>query len=453
MIVKSVIAGTVLSLMAGGVVYFGTDVDAGDLTDKVTTKVADVKADISDKVMAGGKNHPHETQIENPEAKTSVHTPSVKTPSGKLIEAKNPTVSYSSGSETKTAEATQDSKVNPTESKPQKKWLNKYLKKDTVDAEVLEKGVSDVDEAKTNVNTETVTKTVVTEEVVTEDIKGPEDTSSVAQDLMASMGLTPESQVDAGSDSATGTFVVEEELTEDVFEAATDETNGKKTTRKMLRDIIKKDRAVVIAEGPDGQAKNIEVKVINGDNGTSTVETETIDMGDGKVMKIIRKTIKSDSAPDGTHDIRIKVFTDKDGKGGLSADDIKVIRSGKNVSIHELLNEAKSKDISATVKVVMEQAEKIEMPELRDRAYLDLVSYGLDHGDYSVATKALKKIEQVELRDTARNRIAVTYAKEGNAEEAFGILDDLEVDALRDVMRLQVIEAMIAPEELPQDMQ
>ena len=36
---------------------------------------------------------------------------------------------------------------------------------------------------------------------------------------------------------------------------------------------------------------------------------------------------------------------------------------------------------------------------------------------------------------------------------AFGILDDLEVDALRDVMRLQVIEAMIAPDELPEDMQ
>jgi len=110
-------------------------------------------------------------------------------------------------------------------------------------------------------------------------------------------------------------------------------------------------------------------------------------------------------------------------------------------------------DISATVKVVMEQAAKIEMPDLRDRAYLDLVSYGLENGDYDVAATALKKIEQVELRDTARNRMAVAYAQDGNAEDAFGILDDLEVDALRDVMRLQVIEAMIAPDALPEDMQ
>jgi len=77
----------------------------------------------------------------------------------------------------------------------------------------------------------------------------------------------------------------------------------------------------------------------------------------------------------------------------------------------------------------------------------------LEHSNYKVASKALTKIEQVELRDTARNRMAVAYAKGGNAEDAFGILEDIEVDALRDVMRLQVIEAMIAPDALPEDMQ
>ena len=60
---------------------------------------------------------------------------------------------------------------------------------------------------------------------------------------------------------------------------------------------------------------------------------------------------------------------------------------------------------------------------------------------------ALSKIEQVELRDTARNRMAVAFAKAGHAKKAFAILEDLEVDALRDVMRLQVIEALIVPEE------
>ena len=467
MIVKSVIAGTVLSLMAGGVVYFGTDIDAGELTDKVAAKAADVKDDISEKIMAGGKEHPHETK------KASIDTPSVKTQSGQLIDPKSPIMDESSSSDEKVADAAQGSELSPEGSKPQKKWLNQYLKKDAPKGEDApeDTDVTDANASGDDVRTETVTtKTVTTEEVVTQDIEAPEDTRSVAQDLMASMGLTPEVASNEGSDSDTGTFFIEDELTEEDIEAAEaegfaervmqteniwteDDTDDKNATRKMLRGLIKKDHATVTAETPNGEPKNIEVKVINGDEGRTTIETETIDMGDGKIVKIVKKTVKTKNKTDDNGDMRIRVFTDKDGKGGLTTDDIEAIKSGNNVSIHKLLKEVKAKDISATVKVVMEQAEKINMPELRDRAYLDLVSYGLDHGDYEVASKALKKIEQVELRDTARNRIAVTYAKDGNAEEAFGILDDLEVDALRDVMRLQVIEAMIAPEELPKDMQ
>ena len=105
-------------------------------------------------------------------------------------------------------------------------------------------------------------------------------------------------------------------------------------------------------------------------------------------------------------------------------------------------------DISKTAQLIMAQAEKINMSELRDRAYLDLVSYALDNGDTQTANLAMAKIEQVELRDTARNRMAVSFAENGQAEKAFAILEDIEVEALRDVMRLQVIEALIAPEIL-----
>ena len=111
-------------------------------------------------------------------------------------------------------------------------------------------------------------------------------------------------------------------------------------------------------------------------------------------------------------------------------------------------------DVSETVKIIMAQAEKINMSELRDRAYLDLVSYALENDDTEAANIAMSKIEQVELRDTARNRMAVNYAENGNAQKAFAILEDIEVDALRDVMRLQVIEALITPEApTPQAMQ
>ena len=442
MLAKSVIAGTVLSLMAGGVVYFGTDVNTASVKETVAQKAAEIKAEVSDKVMAGGEEaHPHSkkaepAKVEKPESSTDIK--SVKTASGKVIEAKKPVISSSSDvddKQVKTAEA------SPSE-KPQKKWLNQYLKKDTP-AEA-----SDTDKAETN--TAMTKSTEVTEDEA--------EQADVAKDLMQSMGLTK----DGASESDTGRFVVEDETkeltekqiqmaeaegfeeraleTENIWvEEKSSEKEPKSSTRKMLHDIIKKDSAP-----SSDKAEKSE----------TTIETETLDMGDGKVMKIVKKTIKTeDSHNTDSKKIHIKVMTDKDGKGSLDADDIKIIRMGEDITIDELMKEAKSKDISGTVKVVMEQAAKIEMPELRDRAYLDLVSYGLKNGNYKVASKALKKIEQVELRDTARNRIAVAHAKDGNAEDAFAILDYIEVEALRDVMRLQVIEAMIAPDALPEDMQ
>ena len=440
MLVKSIIAGTVLSLMAGGIVYFGTDLDTAAVKEKVAEKTAEMKAEISDKVMAGDKKgHPHGKKTAAINTETSVDMPSVKTASGKTIKAKKPTVSYSSGSEDKPSEKTSGKKIKTAEvvspDKSQKKWLNQYLKKD----------------------------------------KAPEEKKSEgAKNLMKSMGLTKE----GNSDSDTGSFVVEnksETLTEEQIEMAetegfearaleteniwveedTSEKRGKKSTRKMLHDIIKKDSAMFIGEDAEGE-KKIEVKVIANEDGETTIETETIDMGDGKMMKIVKKTMTSESHDADGKKMRIKVITNKD---DMKAEDIKMLKelSENDKAIEAFLKPSvlfeDDTDISATVKIVMEQAEKIEMSELRDRAYLDLVSYGIDHGNYDVAAKALTKIEQVELRDTARNRMAVAYAKEGNAEDAFGILEDIEVDALRDVMRLQVIEAMIAPDELPEDMQ
>jgi len=424
MVVKSVIAGTVLSLLAGGVVYFGTDIDADSVKDKAIEKTAELKAELSEKivsdnVMAGGKDHPHtKKDAADTVAKTSTDMPSVKTPSGKTIEAKKPTISSSADvAKSKTAAAA------PSE-QPQKKWLNQYLKSEK------SKKSADIQQNPEKIEAET-------------------ESADVAKDLMDSMGLTK----DGGSDSDTGRFNIKDTsaLTEtDIetaeakgFEARAMDTENiwvedqmgiaKPGTREMLQKLLNKNETVTGTT--DGQ-KKIVVKVVNDSDSTTT---ETVDIGDGKTLKIIRQTVTSDIKGNKDKDMQIRVFTNQDGTGGISADDIKALERGT--------------DISATVKVVMEQAAKIEMPELRDRAYLDLVSYGLENGDYDVAATALKKIEQVELRDTARNRMAVAYAQEGNAADAFGILDDLEVDALRDVMRLQVIEAMIAPDALPEDMQ
>lgn len=420
MIVKSVIAGTVMSLLAGGVVYFGTEVEAANSYEtRISTEGAsdDISTKISDDVLVGAEeNHPHDTPNDD-KYESSTDIPSVNTPSGSIISAKAPTLSQAS-----------DSKKAEVKDEPKKSWLDKYLK---------------------------------TEKTKSED-KKPEDLETNPTETEAALGH---------SDSDTASYIIEdntEALTESQIETAEAEgfeervmetdniwvEDGEENKKIIIKEVVKSDGAIVISEGPDAETKNIEVKVIQNEDGQTTIETETIDMGDGKIMKIVKKTIKSETREsDENNDMRIRVFTSKDGAGGLTAEDIRGLREGDDISLHKLHKDTKTKNISGTVKIVMAQAARIEMPELRDRAYLDIVSYGLDHGDYDVAARAMKEIEQVELRDTARNRMAVAYAKDGNAEEAFAILDSLEVDALRDVMRLQVIEAMIAPDQLPEDMQ
>ena len=450
MVVKSIIAGTVMSLMAGGVVYFGTEVDASTMKENFVEKTSELKAEISDKVMVGGRDdHPHskkpETDVSDTgETESSSDIPSVKTESGKVIEAKKPTLSHAASS----SKHTDSEPVKTADAdKPQKKWLDQYLTSEDEDART--------DEA-----------------LETENNAAPEKKTGIARGLLESMGLAK----DRASKSDTGTFIVEDDsvsLTEEDIEAAeaagfeervmeteniwvedNGESNPAERKRIVIKDVVRNDDAIIISDGPDGTTKTLDVEVIHNEDGKTTIETQTIDMGDGKTMKIVKKTVISEKGmSEDDNAMRVRVFTDEEGNGGLSAEDVKGMHESENVSIHKLLKDAKTKNISGTVKIVMTQAAKIEMPELRDRAYLDIVSYGLEYSDYEVASRAMKEIEQVELRDTARNRIAIAHAKDGDAEDAFKILDDLEVDALRDVMRLQVIEAMIAPEQLPQDMQ
>ncbi len=95
------------------------------------------------------------------------------------------------------------------------------------------------------------------------------------------------------------------------------------------------------------------------------------------------------------------------------------------------------------IRVVFKEAENITQPDLRDRAYLDLADYATNKGMFKQAERAALKIKQIELRDTARSRIAMGLARFGHSDDAFALIEQVEVEELRDVMRLQVIEALL----------
>lgn len=485
MLGKSLVAGTVLTLLAGGVVYYGTDAEGNisaqsgmqkleslvkkaDGSTESASKVAVETA--SDSSKASFKvDHPHEEHKEEA-SKGSSDIPAIN---GELIDPKAASVSANGASinietsksqdkisEDKTAidksvEIETEGIIKATETDvssetPTRKWIDQYLKSEAKTPELKSDNNQEEVEAAAEILAQNSEEVELTEDPALDDAKMQAEIDEVlAQEEALEKELAQ--------------MMAEMEETETLEHVEVEVEVETPETEEVAEVKLFTDEEILEAEakGFEDRAKDIEniwvskddVTDIDDKSATTTTETDTIDLGDGTVMKIIKV-----KRVDG--ELKHEVVDTEEGKR------IK-IRKAKTPHIHAghsrkehdkncVKDEESSAkvDVSETAKIVMTQAKKISMSELRDRAYLDLVSYALDNGDNAVANKAMSKIEQVELRDTARNRMAVSYAKAGNASKAFAILEDIEVDALRDVMRLQVIEALIVPEATaPKDMQ
>ena len=509
MLVKSLVAGTVLTLLAGGVVYYGTDVD-GHISSKNKVETSEVvttdvdEAEISE-TTESEDTHPHSDKA-TASSDSSADIPSIKTTDNNLIDPKSSSVKMAETmvqeDEASDEEETQEEDIEvaeenaiektemmaelednmsesaaeaepetTSEEKPTRKWIDRYLKSEAevpTEKELVTEAQSDTPETMEDMSMEDMSMEKMDEELKKMD--GDELSAMVDQQIDREL-FTEEDIMDA---EAKG-FETRAKQIENIW-VSEDGTNKDPVT---LHDIMKNHNGEFIREGDENtveaesDSKNIEVDIMKDDDGTTTIETETIDMGDGKVMKIVKKKHISKSETNKSYGsgssenkgdkkkMCIKVKTN-DKFDSDEMPEIIDMKDGKKIKIRKKMrhcskdhhNMKANKNISQTAQLIMEQAEKISMPELRDRAYLDLVSYALDNGDKATAKMALSKIEQIELRDTARNRMAVAFAKAGKAKKAFAILEDLEVDALRDVMRLQVIEALIVPEEIQsEDMQ
>ena len=558
MLVKSLVAGTVLTLLAGGVVYYGTDLDGNisvksaventaaavsETVDKAKDVISKddeaISKDDSSSIEVAKDEHPHSKKEAASESSSDI--PSIKTTENNLIDPKaaavkennhtddkaveseiiaelesdiqnelddDPAIKSEDHDSIKLAQADEtetDQNNTPEENpKPTRKWIDQYLKpapetnQESVQkpAQVTEDAPEIQEASVTEVEANADKSKSMEDMDATTSVEKPMDENKVAVtslDAMVDQELDRVLLSEAGIQEAeTKGFDNRAKDIENIWttekKTETETETETEADPKTLHDIMKEHDDM---KHEDGETKNVEIEVITDEHGTTTIETETIDLGDGKVIKTVKKKHISDSDHGNSHDtksygsgskenksygsgssehetgkkkMRIKVMTNDGFDGDENLPEIINMRNGKKIKIRKKMhNDPKDKvhmdsenssknaheDISETASLIMEQAEKISIPELRDRAYLDLVSYALDHGDKAAAALALSKIEQVELRDTARNRMAVAYAKAGKAKKAFAILDDLEVEALRDVMRLQVIEALIVPENEP----
>lgn len=109
------------------------------------------------------------------------------------------------------------------------------------------------------------------------------------------------------------------------------------------------------------------------------------------------------------------------------------------------LNMDKPSDKTGVFDVVFHEIQAFDAPELKDQAYFFLVTKALDERAYAVARKAINLIKTPEMKETARINLAVTYGRDGDFDTAFALVNDVEQGEYRDILRLQVIEALMGP--------
>lgn len=96
---------------------------------------------------------------------------------------------------------------------------------------------------------------------------------------------------------------------------------------------------------------------------------------------------------------------------------------------------------------VLGEAKKLMVTDMRNQAVLEIVDYAIDNGDMMQAADLVEELSTPELRDTARARIGTGLARSGEADAAFAVLDELEIDELSAPIRLEIITALMATKQ------
>lgn len=328
MLTKAILTGGVLSVLAGSIVYFGTE---GAVASE-QTHVEDVRLDETD--LAGGvESTPAAEDVKN------LKPTDVDTDSQKVVRYADKLAAQ----------------VDP-EAKPEKsrnKFLDQYLK--------------------------TKKKRVSSEKT--------EAAAPVQSDLEANETQDLED------------FAVEVEVEE-----------GPKTDEKPARK--KATETVVIRR--DGKGKKI----------WSSQDGDALEIRDDLDMDEIRAVIKNA----GDKDVRVKIM--------------KIDESRESKELGSKLSKKR-----VDYDVVLAEAKKLQVLDMRNQAMLEILDYAIDRGEFGTAADIVQELSEPELRDTARARIGEGLASWGKTEAAFAVLEELEIDELSAPIRLRIIAALMATRE------
>lgn len=194
-----------------------------------------------------------------------------------------------------------------------------------------------------------------------------------------------------------------EEVEIERVETDTDDVDGKPS--KAEKKIVKR---IVIKTEKDGEA-------------TWASNSDDVDIDDVLEMEVVRDVLKGQDIDEA--DVRVLRLNGKKMGGSLRVD-----------------LPSKVVDYAA----VLEEAQKLQVTDMRNDAMFEILDYAIDRGDFDEAKMVVDELSSPELRDTARARIGKSLATRGDMRGAFSLLDDIEIDELAAPIRLEVIAALMA---------
>lgn len=360
MLTKAILTGGVLAVLAGSIVYFGTD--GADAVER------DIRVEETE--LAGAAESVVQTAQAEPKSLKQIAKEKKKKAKA---EARAKAEAEAEANSEALAQAEASAQIEPpaeaTEEKPKTRWLDQYLK------------------------------------------------SGKKKKKAKSKSSKAESETMGSSDTFEDKVEVEVES-----EVEGESHRGKKMMAKEGAESHPWETKTL--PGDKIRSKKIIIKM-DGDKEMVWTSSDDVELEDDIDTKIIEG-----------------LFADNPELENAIKKEVRIIRmgdkKGKGKGHHAMALDAIDYD------AVLVEAKKLQVIDMRNEAFLEIIDYAIDRGDIGDAADILEELSRPELRDTARGRIGVGLASAGDMNAAFAVLDEIEIDELTAPIRLEIITALMA---------
>jgi len=403
MLTKALLTGGVLSVLAGSIVYFGTEgADASEADARASMRVEETELAGAPAAKAGDIAAV-KSDAKSAEAKSSLsdksETKQAEDDIAEVIQAgvENPNVQEPMAENTSPSEANFQGPP-PDTSKPKTKWLDQYLKKTKP-----EKRSEDTVEEK------------------------PSETD---------MSIATPYEIEPNSDEGEGIVGPAAAFDDALADEYSAETSA--TENADLWNTDRSDRPVMRME------KRNALRGLRGEeketlSALDDSRFETFDLDDPEIDAFDLYDWDEEG------DVDIDALLEELNGSSEERVEVRIIKKIDGKSSHHAM--ANHGEAEIDYDMILDEAKKLLVTDMRNQAFLEIIDHAIDQGDVMRAADIVEDLSTPELRDTARARIGVGLARSGDQRAAFAVLDELEIDELSAPIRLEIITALMATKQ------